>query len=100
MVRSLAVYRGRDLSRLGCEPDCEPARSFHFGRLPFPVYPPQEEDGPLYFGRRNSWRHSSTHRLGGSVWHLECGCMDTLCNSLPLAISSLYGHRMDISRGL
>ena len=64
------------------------------------VHPAQTKNASMYGGRRSSRRHASTDRMGCGIGKVELRSMGTLRHAVPLAVSPLHGHCVDVSRGL
>ena len=95
-----AVLLGRAVPSVCRQPTREPPRSAHIVELHRPVHPPQTEDAALYDRRSVFGSHASIDRMGWSVRYVERGGVGTLRHALPLAVPSLHGDRLDVSRGL
>jgi hypothetical protein len=51
-------------------------------------------------GQLSSRRHASADRMGGGNGEVKLRGMGTLRDAVPLAVSPLHGHCVDVSRGL
>ncbi len=99
-VRTRSVINWRRLVGHGGEHARERPCSFDFDDLLISVYAAQTHHAALYSRRRLAGSYAPAHRLGRGIGEIEPGGIHTLRNAVPLAISSLHGHRMDVSRRL
>src|SRR5262249_27256914 len=88
------------LSCGGGQCSCEPARDSHVIVLSVFVHSAQAKHASVHAGRRISRGHASLNRVSRGIRQAEFASMDTLRNSLSLAVSALHGDRLDVPRGL
>src|SRR6185503_19401388 len=100
VVWNIALRYWRHL--LGCYNQCARVLAFdpYSAGLSVLIHATETENPSVHVDRRASGCHAAADQLGRRLRTPRRQCLAAFCNRIPLAVSALHGHRLDVSRRL